>query len=298
VARPEARLPTDRDALSTHSSLLPDSPQQKALDYVAARSHGDPLDPTLRVTVNFHPARLHRGVPLLRCFAEDGEYRSQFETGTSSGGLSAYPGGDRWHWETRLFGGAYDDAPVNERPKVGALNYLQRLTGAAPRFGSAHLRLRPEIAARCTFCYPDSCFDPSSFGTASRMRLVDLAASDTKDRLDDYIEAHIHGPLRFATDVEALVLDPCFHDTEVEELALQLPCSVEWHPGFRLHVDEMALHPDYRGPEYVELGQSLAIDGWLTPAIHEVAVRTERHHPQDLKKVWHYLARFGDRSAG
>ena len=33
--------------------------------------------------------------------------------------------------------------------------------------------------------------------------------------LDDYIEAHVHGPLRFATDVEALVLDPCFRDTEV-----------------------------------------------------------------------------------
>ena len=71
---------------------------------------------------------------------------------------------------------------------------------------------------------------------------------------------------------------------------------LEWHPGFRLHVDEMALHPSYGGPEYVALGRSLAVDGWLTPAILEMAVRTERHHPQDLKKVWHYLARFGDRS--
>ena len=45
------------------------------------------------------------------------------------------------------------------------------------------------------------------------------------------------------------------------------------------------------------LGRSSAVDGWLTPAILEMAVRTERHHPQDLKKVWHYLARFGDRSS-
>ena len=276
----------------------PDSPQQKALAYVAARSYGDPLDSTLRVTVNFHPARWHRGVPLLRCLAEDGEYRSQFETGTGNGGLSAYPGGDRWHWETRLFGGAYDYASASERPKVGALNFRRRVTGAAPRFGSSHLRLRAELTQRCTFCYPDASFDPSAFGTASRMSLIDLAVADARDRLDDYIEAHVHGPLRLATDVEALVLDPCFRDTEVEALALQLPCALEWHPGFRLHVDEMALHPEYRGPEYVALGQSLAIDGWLTPAILERVVRAEAHHPQDVKKVWHYLARFGDCSAG
>ena len=285
--------------MDTDSPLPPsDSPQQKALAYVAARSEGGPLDPTLRVTVNFHPARLHRGVPLLRCFADDGEYRSQFETGTGNGGLSAYPGGERWVWETRLFGGAYDTATTSERPKVGALNFRCRATGAAPRFGSAHLRLRPEIAARCTFCYPDACFDPSAFGTGSRMRLIDLAATDQRDRLDDYIEAHVHGPLRIASDVEALVLDPCFRDTEVEALARELPCSLEWHPGFRLHVDEMALYPNYRGPEYVALGRELAVDRWLTPAILEMAVRAERHHPQDIKKVWHYLARFGDLSSG
>jgi hypothetical protein len=130
------------------------------------------------------------------------------------------------------------------------------------------------------------------------MSLIDLAATDQRDRLDDYIEAHVHGPLRLATDVEALVLDPCFRETEVEALARQLPCAFEWHPGFRLHVDELAQHPSYRGPEYVALGRSVAGEGWLTPAILETAVRTERHHPQDLKKVWHCLARFGDRSAG
>ncbi len=92
------------------------------------------------------------------------------------------------------------------------------------------------------------------------------------------------------------MLDPSFRDTEVEALARQLPCYLELHPGFRLQVDEMALHPSYRGLEYVALGRSLAVDGWLTPAILEMAVRTARHHPQDLKKVWHYVARFGDRS--
>lgn len=273
-----------------------DSPQRRALDYVAARSHGGPVDPTLRVTINFHPARLHRGAPLLQVMRDDGAYRSQFETGTGAGGLTAFAGGERWRWESRMFGGAYDEAPNAERPKVGALNFRHRATGAAPRYGSAHLRLRASVVARCTFCYPDACFEPTAFGVAERMHLVDLAAAGEHDRLDDYIEAHVHGPVRLADDVEALVLDPCFQGTEFEALARQLPCALEWHAGFRLHVDEMALHPEFRGPEFVALGRFIADDGWLTPAIHEVAVRTERHHPQDLKKVWHYLARFGDRS--
>jgi hypothetical protein len=64
-------------------------------------------------------------------------YRSQFETGTSNGGLTAHPGGDRWSWESRIFAGAYDDAPSAERPKYGSLNFPRRATGGAPRFGSA-----------------------------------------------------------------------------------------------------------------------------------------------------------------
>lgn len=82
-----------------------------ALAHVAARSDDGPLDPTVRITINFHPARHHRGLPLLRAVADDREYRSQFETGTGNGRLSAFPGGERWQWETRLFGGADDTAP-------------------------------------------------------------------------------------------------------------------------------------------------------------------------------------------
>jgi hypothetical protein len=283
--------------MDKHSWSPPsDSPQERALAHMAARSTGGPLDPSVRVTINFHPARLHRSGPLLRSLAIDGEYRSQFETGTGNGSLSAFPGGERWQWESRLFGGAYDNTSAGERPKVGALNFRRRATGAAPRYGSAHLRLQSHISPRCTFCFPDSCFEPSAFGTASRMSLIAAAAAEQRDRLDDYVETHIHGPVRLGADVEALVLDPSFRDTEIETLARQLPCPLEWHPGFRLHVDEMARHPNYRGPAYVALGQSVAVDGWLTPAILEVAVQSECHHPQDLKKVWHYLARFGDQS--
>jgi Protein of unknown function (DUF3626) len=81
--------------------------------------------------------------------------------------------------------------------------------------------------------------------------------------LDDYIEAHVHDPVRIDRDVEALVLDPCYRGTGVEAAAERLPCAVEWHGGS------------------------------LDPKVIGDAVATGRHDPQALKRVWHYVARFG-----
>jgi hypothetical protein len=52
------------------------TPRERALRHVAARSWGPALDPTLRVTLNFHPDRLVRGLPILDALAQDGTYRS------------------------------------------------------------------------------------------------------------------------------------------------------------------------------------------------------------------------------
>jgi len=264
---------------------------EDAIAYVAARSRGGPIDPELRVTLNFHPDRLAAGVPILRALARDGRYRSQFETGTSNGGLSAHPGGDRWSWESRMFGRAYDEEPASARPVYGALNFRRRSLGGSPRFGSAHLRLTSSTVDRTTFCHPDSFFAPTRFGVASRMSLIPLVHAN--DPLDGYIEAQVHGPLLLARDVEALVLDPCYRGTSVERDARELPCPIEWHGGFRLSVKELRRHPGYRGPEYVELGAALARDGHLDPGILGDASRTGRYDEQALKRVWHYLARFG-----
>jgi hypothetical protein len=251
------------------------------------------LDPALRVTVHFHPDRIFAGEPILQAMARDGVYRSQFETGTSNGGLTAFPGGDRWHWESRMFGGAYDAASASDRPKYGSLNHRGRAAGGSPRFGSAHLRLRPATLERTTFCYPDSFLEPADFGVAARMSLIALAEADEQDYLDDYIEAHVHGVIRFATDVEAVVLDPCFRDTAVEELAAALACPVEWHHGFALPVAEFVTHPDYRGPEIIEAGLDIAQDDRLDARIVGAAVNAGKHDPQTLKRVWHHVARFG-----
>jgi hypothetical protein len=262
---------------------------ERALRFVAARSAGPPIDPAHRVTLNFHPDR----GDLLDSLAHGGRYVSQFVTGTSNGGLTAFPGGDRWRWESRMFGGAYDDAPAADRPVYGALNLHRSVVGAAPRFGSAHLRLTADCLHRATFCYPDSFLEPTDFGVATNMRLADLAAGWDGDPLDGYVEAHVHGPVRIDSDVEAIVLDPCYRGTAVESAAARLPCAVEWHPGFRLSVDDLRRHPEYRGPEFVALGVSIAVEGRLDPAVIGAAAATGRYDLQSLKRVWHYVARFG-----
>lgn len=281
-------------------SRTPSEPaHERALRYVARLSAGPPIDPQLRVTVNFHPDRPTRdGLLVIQALARDGIYRSQFVTGTSNGGLASHPGGDRRRWEQRLFGGAYDDQPAELRPIYGTLNFRDDPFGGAPRFGSAHLRLRAAALPRTTFCHPDSVFAPTHFGVADRMDLIARAnAQRPDDPLDDYIEAHVHGPVRLDDDVEAVVLDPSHRNTNVESAAHELGCAVEWHPGFRITLDELSRHPDYRGARFTALGAQLAVRGVLDPRALGAAWQTGQHEDQDLKRVWHRLARFGRRAA-
>lgn len=277
----------------------------RATAHVARSASGTALDRSLRVTLNFHPDRLVAGATVIEWLAHDGVYRSQFETGTSNGGLTAHPGGARWRWEQRMFGHAYDDAPEAERPKYGALNHRRRRIGAAPRFGSAHLRLTEAVLDRSTFCFPDSVFEPTAMATADRFDLFDLVARfDARERtdkieateggmLDDYIEAHVHGMITIASDVEAVVLDPSFRDSPIESQAKSLGVPVEWHEGRRLIVATLAEHPEFRGPRIVEVGRRIAEDGMLDAAVIGRAARAGHEDPQDLKKVWHCVARFG-----
>ena len=278
---------------------------ERATEHVARSATGGELDRSLRVTLNFHPDRHRDGASVLEWLARDGVYRSQFETGTSNGGLTAHPGGDRWRWEQRIFGHAYDDAPVSVRPKYGALNHRRRRIGAAPRFGSAHLRLAEQVLDRSTFCFPDSVFEPRAMATAAHFDLFPLVESfDARERtdeieatdgglLDDYVEAHVHGVVDLAEDVEAVVLDPCFRGSPIEGQARLLAVPVEWHEGRRLRVETLAEHPDFRGPHIVEVGHRISRSGVLDAAVVGRAVLDGTEDPQDLKRVWHHVARFG-----
>jgi hypothetical protein len=269
----------------------------QAIAHVAARSSGQAIDPTLRISVHFHPDRLHRGKQLLDVLANEGVFRAQFETGTSNGGLTAYSGGDRWNWESRIFGGAYDSVEAGERPKYGALNFRRRLCGGSVRFGSSHFRLTADALQRATFCYPDSFFEPRDFGVAARMRLIELAQAHRGDALDDYVEAQVHGPLRLGEDVEALVLDPCFRNTDVEAGARKLSCPIEWHLGFEAQTADILANAKYRGDESASLCVALARDGKLDAGMIGQASRSGNFDEQGLKRAWHYVARFGSRES-
>ena len=251
----------------------------------------EPLLVQPAVTVQFHPDWPHRGQRVIEALAASGVYRSQFVTGISNGGLTAHPGGDRWRWESRLFAGRYDTRPAEERPVYGAWNRRADPYGGAVRFGSAYLQLRPAVLERSTFCFPDSVFEPENVGGPEVLpRLCALADQAVGlDHLDEAVEAQVHGPVVVAEDVEAIVLDPSVADSAVAESADRLGCPVRYHPGFR--VTTAGLDPDYRGAEHVELARALG--PVLTPDLIGAAARSGQHDLQALKRVWHYLARFG-----
>lgn len=98
-----------------------------------------------RIVAHFHPDRFGaKPANVVDCLLAEGVYRNQFEAGLSSGGPTAFPGGERDEWERTLFGGAYhtEGVPVSERPKYGSLELVQFPDGPAPRFGSCYLLLR------------------------------------------------------------------------------------------------------------------------------------------------------------
>jgi hypothetical protein len=68
---------------------------------------------------------------------------------------------------------------------------------------------------------------------------------------------------------------------------------MEWHEGRQLTVTELARHPDYRGPHIIDVGRAITHDGVLDAGVIGRAALTGQHDPQDLKKVWHHVARFG-----
>lgn len=267
----------------------------QAIDNIRLKSHGSKSSVRCAVTINFHPDRFTAdNRPLLQAIAEDGFLKSQFETGTSNGGLTAHAGGERWKWEQRVFDGAYDCAPNSLRPKYGALNFRHYETGASSRFGSSYFQLKLHTLERTTFCYPDSYFEPEDFAVASTIQaLINKANTANVDLLDDYIEAHIHGVVSVKDDIECIVLDPIYRTTTVEDYALKLGIPVKWHNGYELSLEEMSRHPEYRGQQFIDLASELAINGNINARILGLAVTDQGYNEQDVKKIWHYLARFG-----
>ena len=127
-----------------------------------------------RVVIHFHPDRFGtKPIPVAEALLKEGVYRNQFETGLSTGGLSAFPCGARDSWERSLFGGAYHASGVSdsERPKYGALELVRYADGPIPRFGSCYFVMQPTVSSRTSFTFAGS-EDPRAterLGTTSQM---------------------------------------------------------------------------------------------------------------------------------
>ncbi|RYC13196.1 DUF3626 domain-containing protein [Nocardioides zhouii] len=259
------------------------------------------------IVLHFHPGLACVTGTVLEAIVAEGAYRSQWVRGTSNCGLTAHTGGHRWVWEARLFGRRYDDADPADRPVYGAWNRRRDPYGAAPRFGWAYLLLRPAAIERSTFCWPDSVYDPHATGRPERLpelcALADAGLLDPAqlpetaaglpldDPLNDYVEAHVHGGVDLARDVQAIVLDPSNlsdHRDTLGALA-DLGVAVETHPGYRVTTGQ--IDETYRSKVPVALARELG--GEITPAGLAVAQRTGAHDPRAVKWLWHCLARFG-----
>lgn len=289
------------------------TPGERALAHVRALFPAPVPVPDAPITVNFHPDRpLPDGRTVIEHLAADGIYRTQYETGISNGGL----GGDRPRWEQRMFAGS------GSRPVYGALNLAGHPDGAAPRFGSCHLIMRPHVAARATFSLGDSHTAPELLGTAATFGAIwdgllarvartgealgvsapsadawvaALAAprADAGRTLDDYVEAQIHDGVAVGADVAAVVADPSFRGTPTEAGLRALGVEVRWHRGF--HLPAADVPAGLRGAEVPALARQIAAryrQPVLDAAILGRAAR-DGDDPQLVKYLWHILVILG-----
>jgi hypothetical protein len=289
-----------------------------------------------------------QGQTVAQALLRDGLYRSQFETGLSNGGLSAHPGGRRDLCEQLLFGGAYHSSGAThaERPKYGSLSLLRHADGPSPRFGSCYFVLAAAVSERCTFTYLDSHEGATEQGTLGefddvfaallrsvfcheiglgesgltvpslihRLRhdlslpLSDVSRLPVVRNLNHYIEAQVHGDLALDQDVDALVADPSFRDTEtgrvLADICRHYDVELHWHPGFLLSCDKVPR--DFRGATMPSLAERVAQSGTIHASAIGAAVTDLRANPgawvdrgslddvlQELKLLWHVLVKYG-----
>ena len=303
----------------------------------------------VRVGIQFHPDRPDSSLKTtIENLFEQGIYKSQFETLISSGGVSAFKGGDRDKWEKDLFGGAYNSifTKLNERPKYGSLDLLQFPDGPSPRFGSCYFLLKPNVSHRCTFTYLDSHQKPKERGTLEVFDLImngllrdtfhynntlgqqnisvkqllnhlsneigkpieDMSKKEPKRTLNNYIEAQIHGIILLSNDVEIMVADPSFMETDIGDKIMKTckkySIKLLWHMGFALKLNEVP--EDFRGNEMPKLAAFITKNDFIDTHHLGLAVMDLHFNPkkwetwgsqkdiiQKIKLLWHVLVKYG-----
>jgi hypothetical protein len=201
------------------------------------------------------------------------------------------------------------------------------------------------MLSRCTFSWGDSHQGPEHVGTIGRFEVVLAAWLEAVDMtgsalgvagldvaaliqrlssaeslcrspasrppgraLDDYIEAQAHGSIDLARDVEALVIDPAFDDTETGKhlvaIAARYRIALRRHAGFVLRPVEVP--SDFRGPRMPGLAERISTGSEFDAATLGRAAQSLIREPtkwqdwgtaaetwQHIKQLWHVLVRFG-----
>jgi Protein of unknown function (DUF3626) len=149
----------------------------------------------------------------------------------SGGSPSAFPGGERDVWESRLFGGAYHvtEASASGRPKFGALEVMYHPDGPAPRFGSCYFLLRPHVSIRSTFTFGGSHEEHSPERTGT-LDLLDPVLSPLLVQLEQGCGAFGVNTLSAADFIHQVTkrLSEPFRDPQTRPLGRALDSFIEY----------------------------------------------------------------------
>jgi hypothetical protein len=169
---------------------------------------------------------MHVNLAYFDKFLNDEYYRNTFETNVKG---EAYLAG-RKVWETNMFHKIYDNVEPFDRIKYGVLNLLNSPTGLASctSYGDSFFIFKKDVKKRTTFTIGDSSlqqFDMGSFDHPDGLLLLlpdtefcDLIRVATKKDITElinlkqvkhfnpYIEAQIHGSVKFDRDIESIVV--------------------------------------------------------------------------------------------
>ncbi len=179
------------------------------------------------------PVVVHIHLDRVIDFIINDEYlRNRFESNTSSGSLDI---SSRSLWEDKLFNSIYKDSEGPERVKYGAVNINCDPCGvrAASSYGDSYLYMKDDVKMRTSFVYGDSSMQDYHISTFRNFLnilyyipdnwLIDVVNSATH-KVDQpnkqlphmpYIEAQIHGSVRFDRDVELLVVSDKYMNDDI-----------------------------------------------------------------------------------
>lgn len=165
---------------------------------------------------------VHFDTKLISKFNDDDHLRNLFEVNSSKGYSSTTV---RSEWENNLFNSIYNNSTPFERVKYGTINITNDKIGvsSAIGYGDSYLIMKDNIKLRTSLVFEDSSKKQIHIGSFKQFYhiLYYLPDNDLKAILDAivynkdriytnfcyYIEAQIHGPIRFDRDVDLLVID-------------------------------------------------------------------------------------------